>query len=242
MKKELQKALSSLGINEKQTSLYLACLELGSASIQELAQKSGIKRTSIYNFLKDQKFKELFSEIEESGKVLLVPQNPKMLVEKARKNLEEIKFALPELMSIFNLPSEKPRVRFYQGEEGIKTAYQDLLLEGKTVYGFSDYEKMFESMQHFDMWRIPKERVKRNIKFFCIAKNGPMGQEVKRKDKEELRETKLVENIQFETEINIYGNKVSLISFREPFACVIIEDPAISQTLKSVWQSWWNLL
>jgi sugar-specific transcriptional regulator TrmB len=232
MNEKLLSALTSLGIDEKQAKVYLACLELGSATVNELAQKASIKRTSIYNFLKDQKFKELFSEIEKAGKILLVPQNPKILVEKARNNLETIKLAIPELTSLFNLPVEKPRVLFYQGEEGIAAVYQDLLSEGKVVYGFSDYEKMFESMK----------RAKKKIKFFCIAKNGPMGQKVKRADEKELRETKLVESIQFETEINIYGNKISLISFRKPFACVIIEDFAISQTLKSIWQSWWNTL
>jgi sugar-specific transcriptional regulator TrmB len=242
MNEKLLSALTSLGIDEKQAKVYLACLELGSATVNELAQKASIKRTSIYNFLKDQKFKELFSEIEKAGKILLVPQNPKILVEKARNNLETIKLAIPELTSLFNLPVEKPRVLFYQGEEGIAAVYQDLLSEGKVVYGFSDYEKMFESMKSIDMWKIPKERAKKKIKFFCIAKNGPMGQKVKRADEKELRETKLVESIQFETEINIYGNKISLISFRKPFACVIIEDFAISQTLKSIWQSWWNTL
>jgi len=45
-----------------------------------------------------------------------------------------------------------------------------------------------------------------------------------------------VNNGIFETEVNIYGNKVALISFRRPYAGVIIEDRAIAQTLKSVWK------
>ena len=44
----------------------------------------------------------------------------------------------------------------------------------------------------------------------------------------------------FETEINIYGDKVAMLSFRRPYAGVIIEDRAIAQTLKSVWKMMWE--
>ena len=44
----LAKSLKSLGIEEKQAKVYLACLELGTATIQELADKSKVKRTSIF--------------------------------------------------------------------------------------------------------------------------------------------------------------------------------------------------
>ncbi|MDA3814838.1 MAG: hypothetical protein PF549_00545 [Patescibacteria group bacterium] len=242
MNEKLLKILSSLGIDEKQSLVYIACLELGSATVQELSQKSGIKRTSIYNFLEEMKQKGLLLEIEKSNKTVLVPENPEILAEKAENNLKQIKTALPELMGFFNLPSDKPKVRYYQGETGMKQVYLDLLNEKKTVYGFSDYEKMFESMKDFNPWTIPDERAQRNIEFYCIAKDGPRGKEVKARDTKDLRKTKLVENLEFETEINIYGNKVSMLSFKRPFACVIVEDQAIAQTMKSIWQNWWNLL
>ncbi|MFH1946542.1 MAG: hypothetical protein ABIJ23_00060 [Candidatus Magasanikbacteria bacterium] len=35
---ELVKQLQNLGIDDKQASVYLACLELGSATVQELAK------------------------------------------------------------------------------------------------------------------------------------------------------------------------------------------------------------
>ena len=40
---ELISTLHQLGIEEKQAQVYLACLELGSATVHELAEKSGVK-------------------------------------------------------------------------------------------------------------------------------------------------------------------------------------------------------
>jgi len=48
---DINKILRNLGLNEKEAKIYLACLELGSATVQEVAQKSSIKRTNIYNLL-----------------------------------------------------------------------------------------------------------------------------------------------------------------------------------------------
>jgi hypothetical protein len=99
---------------------------------------------------------------------------------------------------------------------------------------------MFEALPAAFLWPTAEKRVKNNAKFYCIAKDGKMGHIVQQKDKEQLRETRLVPNIDFETEINIYSDKVSLISFRKPYAAVIIEDPAIAKTLKSIWELIWN--
>jgi len=238
----INNTLQSLGIDAKQAQVYLACLELGSGTIAEVAKKSGIKRTSIYNFLDEMKQKGLVSEITEKGKTILVAEDPNNLVTKTHRQYETMKSALPELMGIFNLPGNKPKVKFYQGEEGVLAVYNEMLKTGETVYGFSDYEKMFESVKNVNLWVVPTARVKKKIKFYNIAKNGPRGREIKLHDYEQLRETKLVDKVDFETDINIFGNKVGMISFRQPLACVVVEDSAIAQTLRSVWKAWWATL
>ena len=58
-----------------------------------------------------------------------------------------------------------------------------------------------------------------------------------------LRDTKLIQSKDFKTEINIYGNKVAMMSYGEssPF-CVLIEDANIAQTLRITWEELWNRL
>ncbi|MFA7654113.1 MAG: helix-turn-helix domain-containing protein [Candidatus Magasanikbacteria bacterium] len=235
----LTQTLTALGIDDKQAAVYLASLELGTATVGEVAKKANIKRTSVYNFLPEMKTQGLISEIKKGRTSLIIPSDPQILIARAQENLKNVKSALPELLGLFNLPAHKPKVKFYEGVEGIKTAYQDILDMGETIYGFSDYEKMFALMPTDYLWTFPAGRVEKKIKFYCIAQDGPMGQQVKQKDKTQLRETRLVKT-DFETEINIYGNKVAMMSFRRPGAAVIIEDSAIAKTLKSVWKAWWD--
>jgi len=243
MSNSIVKTLTELGIEKKQAEVYLACLELGSASVQELSEKSGVKRTSIYNFLEEMKTHGLLSEIKNGNKTLLIAEDPNNLVKQAEAKFTLMKEALPDLMSIYNLPGNKPKVLFFPGIEGIKKVYiEHILASSEHIYGFSDYEKMFEAIDEEWWWPFPVERVRKGMKFYSIAKKGKWGELVRSKDVQQMRETKLVEDVEFDTEINIFGNKVALMSFRRPYAAVVIEDRAIVASMKSVWKLLWNLL
>jgi len=181
--------------------------------------------------------------IKEGDKIILIPENPDVLVKRAEKNYQEIKTALPELMGIFNLPGTKPKVRFYEGIEGIKKGWDDLLETRETggkIYAFSDYEKMLEAFPVDFPWYVPEMRARKKIFFYGVAKDGPKGQEIKSKDKAQMRETKLFKDLQLDTEINIFENKVAMLSFRRPYTAIIIEDRAIAMSMKSIWQGWWD--
>lgn len=236
--------LQNLGIEKKQAQVYLACLELGSATVQELARQSGIKRTSVYNFLDEMKKVGLINEIKQDNRILITPEDPQVLLKNMQNKTKKMEKILPELRGIFNLPGHKPKVRYYEGIGGIKKAYAEMVSKKETIYGYSDYEKMFlafeKSPEKDWPWHVPEERVKKKIFFYNIAKDGQVAREVKRKDKQQLRQTKLVKGLELDTEINIYGNFVLMISFRRPYTAVIIEDRAIAMSMKSIWQMSWN--
>lgn len=232
--------LQNLGLNEKEAKVYLACLELGSATVREVSDKAGVKRTSVYNFLEDMKARGFITEVKHGKRILLTAEDPHNLLKIADEQKKQFEEMLPEFLSIYNLPGNKPAVRFYQGVDGLKRIYEDTLKQGETIYEVSDYERMFETVEPEWMWTYPKSRAEKGIRAYSIAKEGAQAQKVRANDSKQLRETRFVKDVNFETEINIYGDKVALLSFRRPYAGVIIEDRAIAQTLKSMWKIVWN--
>ena len=241
----LIKLLNEFGLNDKESKIYLANLELGATSVQALSRKSGVKRTSIYNFLEDLERKGFISIMETDAKTSIIPEKPETLLLRAQQQTKKIEAALPQLQSFFNLPAEKPKVRFYQGKEGIKRTYEDLLNGNpKEIYTLGDYEAMFAQMEAKKLWDVVDARVNKGIKCFCIAKAGPEAKKLIKKDAEQLRRTVLTKDpkISFETETNIAGNKVAMLSFRPPYAGIIIEDKAIANTQHAMWQMIWDRL
>lgn len=242
MHEQLAMVLADLGLDEKQIRVYLACLETGGAGVGEIAKRSGVKRTSIYNFLDEMKTKGFLSEVRREAKSVLVPEDPKVLAGRANERAKRFEGLLPEFSAIFNKEERKARIRYYEGEEGLKSMYEDILQEGETTYEISDFERMFSAMNAEWIWKYPDRRAEKQIRAYSIAKEGPMARQVRAKDRSQMRETRFVEKVDFETEINIYGNKVALLSFQEPLMGVIIEDKAIAQTLRSMWRIIWQSL
>ena len=56
--------LEAFGLTEKESRVYLALLELGEAGIGEIAKKSAIKRTTLYDVVENLKKSGLVGSIK----------------------------------------------------------------------------------------------------------------------------------------------------------------------------------
>ncbi len=240
--KDISHLMPTLGLNEHEAKIYLACLELGGSSVQDISRETGIKRTTVYNFLEELRARGLVSQVKKGGRTLLLPEDPHVFIQKAEQHLREIKNAVPELMSVFNLPSSKPNIRFYQGVDGLRHLYEDTLVVGEKIYGFGDFDKVIAVMGDY-IWDYVARRVKKNIDYQVIAKRGDWLKDPHVHNERQLRNFRLVgATTKFDTEIDIYGGKIAIYSFRKPYAGIIIEDHAVAETMKSVWKLLWEAL
>jgi predicted transcriptional regulator len=126
---ELQQKLVDFGFSDKEAHVYLAMLELGPASVQDIAKSAGVNRATTYVMIESLKRRGLMSSVERGKKVYFTAESPEHLLlitrdeekrlEKKRHSLEEL---LPQFMALYNSIEAKPRVRFFEGEEGIAAA------------------------------------------------------------------------------------------------------------------------
>lgn len=235
--------LNNLGLSEVEVQVYLACLELGLASIQEISRHSGVKRTSIYNFLDELKLKQLITETKKGKRTLYSAVRPAHLLEQLKTKVTEFEKIVPELDALHANSKNKPSVRYYEGVKGINEVYLDVLIEEKTVSAWVDWDSIKKTLGSQFILKYPAERAKRGIEFKQITRDSKKAREICSRDKKELRTSKLLSCSSFNTEIMIYGNKLAIISFREqnPFA-LLIEDQGITTTLKIAWDELWKRL
>lgn len=235
--------LTSLGLSGAEAAVYLAALELGESHMQDLARKSGIKRTSIYNFIDELKDRGLIVELKKKRRSVYSAVHPQKLLEIEQTKISELERAMPELLAIQNSSKTKPRVTFYNGIDGIKTVYADMLREGKEILALEDLEHMRATLPRSFYEHFPAERARRNIHFRSIVRDSPEARRVTEKNVSLLRQSKLLATADWRTEINIYGDTVALMSFRAnmPF-CVLINDRDIAETLRTAWNELWDNL
>ncbi|MCA9352122.1 hypothetical protein KC866_01910 [Patescibacteria group bacterium] len=233
-----------LGLTKQQVKLYISLLEIGESTVQDLAIKSGIKRTSIYNHLPTLKDNGVISEIYKDKRRTLRAVHPKYLEQIAKANMIQLEMEMPELLAINNVDENKPQVSFYTGIEGVKEVYADLLKTKDTVLSFEDLDYLKSGLpEKYHNW-LPSKRAEKQIPLHAISKKSKHASKFTANDKELLRKTKFIETEDFKTEINIYDNKVALFNFNsssEPHV-VLIEDKNITDTLRIIWNKLWEKL
>ncbi len=87
--------------------------------------------------------------------------DPSQLIEIEKTKMAELQRSLPELEAIFNASSRKPKVTYYEGMEGIKEVYGDMLKEKKPIFAYEDLEHMKASMPKSFYDYFPPERARR---------------------------------------------------------------------------------
>jgi len=235
----LSEVLTQFGLNEKQAKIYLACLELGSSSILEISKKSGINRATAYYIIEELIDKDLISQTSKKKKKLFAAAEPADIMKLIKEKELLLKSILPNLNALNNLSVKKPRIRFYEGDDGIYKVMKDYLSASKEVFKFANHEQ-FKLALKYDSQLIEK-RIKNKIFLKMIVPDLPKSREWQTKDKSQLRKTKIVSNKKypFKTEVTIYSNKIALTSYKEKIG-IIIESKQISETMKFVFNLCWD--
>jgi len=241
----LKKDLVRIGFNEKEADLYMAALELGESNIQQLAKKSGIKRTTAYDIIESLKKKGFMSQTTRGKKTLFSGADPRKIENDIEEKRHIVKRAMPELLAIANAIDSKPKVSFFEGIEGIRDVYKDTLHYGDQELLAWVAEEALEKFDTDFMEHVylPK-RIEKKIWVRAIAPDFEQMKALQEVDTKELRRTRLTDSKEFDldVEINLYGNnRIAIMSFDEKFA-MIIESQKIFKTLKSIFEMNWKAL
>ena len=243
MAKDLIHILESVGLDDKQAALYLSGLQLGTAPASDYAKKTGLNRITTYNALEEMVQKGIFTKVKKVRAKWYAPVAPEYLSLEARKSAEALDRALPELRSLQGAKYRKPRVRFFEGWEGVRHVYEDTLTAKSEILNFANSAVVRKYWPNYDEEYVA-ERVKRGISLRGIAPDDEVGQYVHGEDKERLREIRLVpaKEFDFRNEINVYDHKVAIVSFgdeREMFG-VIMESKEVADTQRQVFEMAWR--
>ena len=132
---ELQN-LRRIGLTEGEIKVYQALLELGECTKTALAKKSGIAPSNIYDVTNRLVEKGIISKVEKNGIAHFSPANPKHILDflnQKQKDIEEekdfVSLILPSLLLKFHESKEKVNVEVFQGWNGMKTIFEDLINE-----------------------------------------------------------------------------------------------------------------
>lgn len=236
----MEEELKEFGLTDKEIKVYLACLKLGTALVQDIAKEAKTYRTYTYEILKSLKEKGLVSYIIKSGKQYFEVAKPEKLLNILKEKEQKIQKLMPQLEAVYKSVVEKPKIEVYEGKEGIKTIIDDLISIGKDILVYGSTKKQL-SLLNFYFPNYIKRRVKASIKIKILTERSKETEEQKKRDKEELRETRFFpQGTDLPTAINIYDNKIAILSLEKEILGIIIESENIANTQRMIFNLLWK--
>lgn len=241
------KELQEFGLSENEARVYLASLEIGKATADEISKHSKVKRPTTYVQIESLMKKGLMSSVEEGKKTFFTPESPDYLRRLFEKNHEELARrgkeldqALPELAHMFEAAGNRPRVRFFEGREGIRTMREEFLkVKNKKLFVIFSQDILESVFGKEELASYSKKRAAAGIHSRAIYTHS----RGKFKDAHPpLTERRFIpENkLAIETDIIIFDNKTALTSLRGKLFGVIIESEEIAKSIRSVFEILWE--
>jgi len=251
----MNEIFEKLKCSETQARLYLLLLELGPTIASLLAKRAGIKRVTVYGALEGLVQRGLVETFNKNNVSYYQASDPEVMSnlldlqleeeqhfnQRAHKKIKELKKI--QQKSEKDIIEVKGCIRYYQGRDAVKTLIQEnLKLPHKTQYciGLSGYH----ALQFAGEWKsYIQSRVKMGMKVFSIQADTEEGQEYQGRDKNELRETKLIppSKMPDHGELNIIGDRIILFTSEENEEMgVKIINKKIARILKKVFELAWE--
>lgn len=237
----LKSILVNIGLTEKETAVYLAALELGDAPASEIALRSKLNRVTTYDVLEKLIQKGFISSYMQKRVKYFAATDPDFLRKDYRKRYMDLKEALPELRRIHGKTSH-PRIRYYEGLDGIKKIYMDTLSSKTEILNYADSKSIRHFWPKYDEEYV-QERVNRKIYLRGIAPKDEHGKRVVKQNQQMFREIRLMQDgpYPFSNEIHIYDDKVAIISFgKNEVVGMIIEGEEIANSQRAIFLMAWE--
>jgi sugar-specific transcriptional regulator TrmB len=249
MPQKLETALLQLKLTEKEVLTYLALLENGASTVQDIFRVTGVNRVSVYSALDELKQKGLVAETRRGKKKLFIAESPENLESIILQKRDEIKIEqellqntiLPMLRAIDINQENKPQIKFFEGAEGINQVFEKYILRHRDVINCGSYETAAKVISEKDELAYFQEVKERKIFYRMILEDTPLNRKFALAAKGIAHTKFLPAETKISADVVISGSITALISYDRKTATVI-EDTSIAQAIKMYLDFMWERL
>lgn len=233
--------LHDLGLTNAEISIYMALLELGTATAGPIREKSGLQNSVVHRALNSLINKSLINYVLEGRRKLYQatdPENFFNFIDDKKKRFEQI---LPELKKKQRFAKEKEKATLFKGIRGIKEVYNILINSGAKEYltfgGGHQCEKLMSTMwwKNLHIKRIANKLPARQVFDATVQK---FGEELTQKPLSKVRFLSK-DFAQFQETI-ISGDYVAITVFTDNAYAFLIRDEIVAEGYKKHFELLWR--
>lgn len=233
----LSKELESLGLDEKEAKVYVAALEVGKGTAQEIAAKAGISRPTTYFVLERLMKRGLMGTANEEKHQRFLPEDPSRILdllseEQAvlERKREKARDLVRELQSVSAAKTNEPIVKYYLGKEGILRMARSVLAtkEGEEMWTAYSEDSVQQYLTPEERSRLIQKRVGAKMTSHSIYATET-GEPIPGKNGKCVSE----KEYPLPADIAVFEDKVRITSFRDEVG-IVIRNATVAKTLRSL--------
>lgn len=249
----LIRELEELGLASKEAQVYMALLELGTSSVQAIARRARMVRPTTYVILEHLAKKGLVSKVTgpDAKKILFAAEGPerltrfldlqKHLLEDRRSRLERV---LPELRSLHLSGEERPRVRLFEGKEGLRILQQEFInASTEPVCAVAAEDEMFALFPAEEYHQaIRSIRLRAGIPTRYIYTSAREPRDIRAQEGNFLREDRFIPAsvLPINASFAVHGPVLSIVTFRNKIIGVLIEHQDVAASFRTLFEVLWR--
>ncbi|MEK6963607.1 MAG: helix-turn-helix domain-containing protein [Nanoarchaeota archaeon] len=231
--------LEDIGLTPAEIKVYLALLELGTATAGPILDKTGLQNSVVHMTLNRLIEKGFVSFVKEGKRNHYQAANPKHILEYMDEKKERFEMLLPSLLMKQNQANEKPEIISFRGKKGVKELLYELLSgSGKEYHTLNSPYASIMMGDHF--WiTFHKKRVSQGVKARQVF-NESLRTWVKeiKYTLSQLRYTK--KGFEPLTETIIFGNQVAILIWAEKPVGILMKNPTIAESYDRYFEMVWE--
>lgn len=238
----VEKQLQELGFSEKEAQIYISLNTYGPSPASTLAKRTNIKRGSIYDILNSLIEKNVVTSFQQGAYTYFGIDDIKKVIQQEKEKVK-IAHEVVDILKTLQQTQETIDIQYYNGEEGYKEMYEDIL-QAKT-----DEIRVFIHLDNFhsvldpiyeEKWTL--KRIKNKIKARLIMQDTPYAQKFQAEDKKLFRETRLIQKPVFESTCILYSDYITLFDAKEHFTGIRIHHKNFANMFSAIFNGYWEIL
>jgi sugar-specific transcriptional regulator TrmB len=239
MNNQLTTTLQELGINQKESEVYLELLKLGQEGATRLSSATGINRVTIYGILEALKQKGFVTTMKKDKKTNFIAIEPKKILNLLKQKEMNFSAVVSELESLANTSKNKSSVKIYESDKAVYELMMEIFGSGKQVYSFGNMD--IPELQHeFGTSNLRKLRLMAGTRIQGISNKLPSEHTEKQRWKKNTEIRILKSLSKLTTWTYVWEGKVANISYKNGLIGELIEDEEFANTQKFLWDMMWG--
>lgn len=238
MTKEIDYILNTFCLGEREKTIYLAALELGETLQVPLAHKAKLKRTTLREILPDLFARGFLQQVVRGKRKYIIARDPRELAADLEEKAKRTQELLPFILAFQNVSTEKPEVRYFDGVDGIKFVYDEILKPGDPTYSFLNIDNIHPQVLQWLMSDYVPRRMAKKITTYTILNSTQKKEEILPELPYRYNCIVPAEQFPFKMDIEIGGPYVAFLHYQKDHSpnAILIRSDAAATTLRSIYK------